>query len=114
MYAHRIAYELTSGQNPDGGLVCHRCNNAACCNPRHLYLGTHQTNGSDGAEHGLMGRWDRRGRRNPAAKLDEEAVLSIRAELAEGKSPMDLARRYGVTSAAIRHVKSGRNWGWLA
>lgn len=113
VYAHRIAFEIGSGQTATGGLVCHRCNRPECCNPSHLYLGTHQTNGKDGAEHGLMGRWDRRGRRNPAAKLDEEAVLNIRAELAKGKAPVDLAKRYGVTSAAIRHIKSGRNWAWL-
>lgn len=45
--AHRIAYELVNGPVPPDMLVCHRCNNPACVNVDHLYVGTQQDNMAD-------------------------------------------------------------------
>lgn len=42
--AHRIAWILTNGPINDGLFVLHKCDNPQCCNPDHLFLGTHQDN----------------------------------------------------------------------
>jgi hypothetical protein len=50
--SHRIAYFLTTGVDPRELEICHTCDLPACCNPKHLFLGTHRDNMADMAVKG--------------------------------------------------------------
>lgn len=54
--AHRVAWELSFGPIPAGLAVCHHCDNPACCNPNHLFVGTHRGNMLDKARKGRIVR----------------------------------------------------------
>lgn len=45
-YAHRIAWSLHHGRDPEQ-CVLHHCDNRLCCNPAHLYEGTRLDNARD-------------------------------------------------------------------
>ncbi len=45
--AHRFAYEHFIGKIPDNMFCCHHCDNKLCCNPDHLFIGTHSDNMQD-------------------------------------------------------------------
>lgn len=55
--AHRVAWELTHGQEiPEGMLVLHSCDNPPCIYPGHLRIGTNQDNMNDAKERGRYRR----------------------------------------------------------
>lgn len=112
---HRIAYELVYGPIPDGLFVCHRCDNPACCNPDHLFLGTNQTNTADRHQKGRDAKGDRHGSRtipesiirgadHPLAKLTPQQVRDIREAANMGETYPNLAKRYNTTTYAIYRV----------
>lgn len=114
--ASRFAYELANGPIPPDRFVLHTCDNRACVNPAHLFLGDARTNSLDMVSKGRHGastspdQWAR-GERQGGAKLTSEQVLAIRSEYAAGKVSMSqLAKKYGVCTphvwALIHHV----NW----
>lgn len=109
-HAHRIAWELTNGDIPEGFVVCHNCpggDNPLCVNPAHMFLGTIAENIKDAAAKGRTSRGEGR----PLAKLTEEQVLEIRALYAKGGiTHVELASRFNVSPSLIGAVIQGKRW----
>ena len=103
--ATRLMWRLTHGVDPAGQLVLHTCDNPACCNPGHLFLGTDEDNNRD-KEAKRRGNHPA-GESNGLTKLTTEEVITI---YHSSDPPTALARKYGVTDANIRSIQEGRSW----
>lgn len=119
--AHRVAYELAYGLVPDGKSVCHSCDNPPCCNPKHLWVGTHQENMMDKTAKGRVVTNPNRGMKSIQARLTDNQVRDIRNEYVPqkpgprtngrfGLSRRELAVKYGVSKSLIDHIINGTAW----
>lgn len=98
-----------SQTQPDGMLVCHRCDNPPCCNPEHLYPGAPLVNTQDKMAKGRAGT--KRGEALPQARLTSEDVVNIRQRYASGgMSQRALAREFGVSRSAVCDILRRRRW----
>lgn len=112
MKASRVSFELFRHKIPSKLWVLHKCDNPACVNPKHLFLGTHQDNIDDMVAKGRSTR----GERNFSCKLKEHQVLEIRGILKERRERglmVRLAKIYGVTKSTIRDIREYRSWAYL-
>lgn len=113
--AHRFAYELIYGPINAKMLCCHHCDNRQCCNPQHLFVGTHQDNMNDAKmKHRFPGNPRGKGPilhgiENPNAKLTNEMIILIR-QADPLKSQKQLAHEYGVTQTTISRIQRGNGW----
>ena len=106
--ANRYSWELHRGIIPEGLYACHTCDNRACVNPEHLFLGTQAENLKDMVRKGRDN--PRRGEQHAKAFLTDADVLSIRAD----QRPLDLiAQNYGVDKSYIWKIKKGWHWAHL-
>lgn len=103
--AHRWAYSFWKGEIPEGMLVCHSCDNPACVNPVHLWLGTCADNVAD--RDAKERRPPPKGEINGRAKLTKADVIAIRAD---ARSLDEIATDYGVTTTNIHFIKTGKTW----
>lgn len=105
--AHKTAFYYANGYWPR--LALHSCDNPICCNPKHLWDGTHKDNTQD-----ML----RKGRQNPPvgersghAKLTDDLVRGIREEYAAGgTSYTKLAKKHSVCFQLIGQVVTRKIW----
>lgn len=109
---HRLSYELFVGPIPSGMIVCHKCDNPPCCNPEHLFVGTHKDNHNDCVSKGrsslppppLVGE------RNIRAKLTNREVREICELHVSGASNRDIAEKLGLPQRHIFEIISRKSW----
>lgn len=108
--AHRVAYAFEHGVELGELCACHRCDNRLCCNPRHLFAGTHAENHADCVAKGRNRGTSLKGASSPRAKLTDEQVRAIRARAAGGERCASLAREFGLAHPNVARIIKGRGY----
>lgn len=98
-YAHRVAYSITNNVAvKKGDVILHVCDTPACCNPKHLRLGTMADNTND-----MMIK------RRCRHVLSKENVEYIRAN-PDNMTQRKLAARFNVSQGTIGFASRGETW----
>jgi predicted XRE-type DNA-binding protein len=92
--------------------VLHKCDNRKCCNPHHLFVGTHTDNMKDKAAKGRAKGKPHPGENNPMAKLKQSDVNLIRGLYFSAQfSQSKLAKNFGVQQSHISRIVTNVRWG---
>lgn len=108
--ASRVSWIMAKGDIPAGMDVLHSCDNRACVNPAHLFLGTPKDNSDDCHSK----RRHRFGIAHPNSKLDDAAVVAIFRLAKSGFTQIEIAARMGVDRANISYVTRRKTWAHVA
>lgn len=85
---------------PPGMCVLHKCDQPACVNPDHLFLGSRADNSRDMAIKNRTG----------CRKLQPKDVLDIRELITKKVKQLEIAKSYGVSRGLIQRIVSKKIW----
>lgn len=105
---HRVAWVFANGpiphkEGPRGWCICHTCDNRACCNPKHLFIGSDRDNALDATRKGRMAQ----GEKHYAAKLTVAQVQAIRAD---PRALRVIAAEMGIATETVRYARKSGGW----
>lgn len=110
LLAHRASWMLHRGTIPDGLNILHKCDNPACVNPDHLFVGTQQENIADMKRKGRADRVGKAfGEDIGSCKLTGEQVDQIRL-LDASMRRCDIAEMFGVSRGNVTMICQGKTW----
>lgn len=101
--AHRIAWKLLGRTIPPGKFLCHHCDNPACVNPNHLFIGTNLDNVID---------MIRKGRNSTPPYMAGHNRINVPTECLSqlGKKPdYLLGAEFGLCKSIIARARRERN-----
>lgn len=97
--ASRVAWTIANGPIPGGLFVLHRCDNAVCVNPEHLFLGTRSDNSLD-----MIAK----GRQGSPRRLPDEVMRQMLARFVAGESSTRIAEEFGIRQSTFSNITHGR------
>lgn len=108
MKSHRLSWLINRGDIGEGLCVLHKCDNPACVNPKHLFLGTKKDNTRDMIAKGRNSPPPHSyGENHHHAKFDKSVALSIRND---SRPASALSKIYGVCEETIYRIKNRKTW----
>ena len=125
MLMHRESYAYYNNDVlTSDDIICHRCDNPACINPKHLFKGTHNDNVQDKVNKGRQAKGNTHGKyidgrasdnikySNYYANrsLSKIQVLAIKKLRQEGKTIKEISEELNINIQTIKDISCGRTY----
>jgi hypothetical protein len=116
-YAHRVIYDLVypntitlsaPKDSDESGFLLHTCDNPSCCNPKHLFVGTHADNMADKVAKNRQKKFPTD--HGPRCKLSMAQAREIRKLRKNGVSARELAKKYEISLPSIKTLLRGDSY----
>lgn len=113
---HRLVWQWENESIPEGKFVCHHCDNRACVNPDHLFLGTARDNIIDAIKKGRLSQLDgsngfKKGNIPKTRKINNEIADKIRIEYSnKSTNYRELGKKYGLSRQSICDIINLRHY----
>ena len=106
--AHRLTWIDANGEIPEGLFVCHKCDNPACINLDHLFLGTNSDNMKDMYNKERGNNFFKES--NPKRKINQTIANEIKELRKLGVTQQAVANLYNVDRSLISQIDRGLIW----
>ena len=116
-YAHRVIFNLAypnviklsaPKDAEDNGYILHTCDNPSCCNPKHLFVGTHSDNMADKVSKNRQKKFPSDS--GPRCKLSISQAREARQLRKNGASVKDLAKQFGLSLPSMKTLLAGKSY----
>lgn len=101
-FGHRLAWSIKNGPIPHGMFICHSCDNPACVNVDHLFLGSPAENSADMVAKGRSSKKASRPRR-----FSDGDIKRMRDLCNLGATKTSVAKLFGCSPSWLARVLSG-------
>ena len=109
-----MSWQLFVGEIPNEMIICHKCDNRLCVNPKHLFLGTHKDNAIDCSIKKrnisqIKPEKNPKGERHGNSKYSNDVILNIINDY-KTLSINELCEKYNETKNYIKSIINGKTW----
>jgi Mor family transcriptional regulator len=109
--AHRFAYILFKKEYNPHLHVLHKCDNPSCCNPDHLFQGTHKDNMNDrdikGRTYNLTPKI---GEKSHLSRFKDVDIIQIRSLYEKGMTQYEIGKYYNAHQSVISNIVLRKTW----
>ena len=109
-YAHVLSYRLHVGEIPPGMCVCHKCDNPACINPEHFFLGTRKENSDDMDAKGRRAKHEARLHKNHMSPWLACGVVALDLM---GVGKHGISEELSVSPSKVTDILRGKSFAWV-
>lgn len=119
--AHRLSYRIHMGEDiPAKMCICHKCDNPACVNPTHLFLGTDKDNSDDKVKKNRQAQGENfreiikkvipRGEKHYLAKFSANDIKDICELRMLGLNFEEIAYIFNVSFTTVFNIVKKKTW----